>query len=120
MTRMDPYLSCCAEPLHDCHLDNQQLHVAGKKSLSLLRLLVPDTDDSASIHLLSMREDPEQFVSMAGIDLAGVPVNPFSASLLPGKLDGPSRQHFNLNVVSSPFRTASLATCAFVFCNLAT
>lgn len=68
-----------------CTLD--ELYVAGKKSLSLLRLLVPDTDDSASMQLLSIREDLEQFVSVAGIDLAGVPVNPFSASLLPGKLD---------------------------------
>lgn len=73
-------------------LDKRQLLVAGKKSLSLLRLLVPDTDDSASMQLLSIREGLEQFVSMAGFDLAGVPVNPFSATLLPGKPDGPVRQ----------------------------
>lgn len=70
-------------------LAERQLHVAGKKSLSLLRLLVPDTDDSASMQLLAIREGLEQFVSMAGFDLTGVPVKPFSATLLPGKLNDP-------------------------------
>lgn len=62
-----------------------QLPAAGKKSLSMLRLLVPDVHDSASMQSPSFMKDPEQFVSIAGFDLAGVPVNPFSASLLPGK-----------------------------------
>ena len=99
VARHDPHdlihESCFARPLYCCYLAGQQLHAAGKKSLSLLRLLVPDTDDSASIQLPSISEDLEQFVSMVGIDLAGVPVNPFSASLLPGKLDHPSRQYSN-------------------------
>lgn len=83
---MVPYLSCSTLPLCYWYLGKRHLHIAGKKSLSLLRLLVPDTDDSASMQLLSIRKDLEQFVSVAGIDLAGVPVYPFSASLLPGTL----------------------------------
>lgn len=51
----------------------------------MLRLLVPDVHDSAAMQPPSILENPEEFVSTAGIDLAGVPVNPFSASLLPGK-----------------------------------
>ena len=58
---------------------------AGRKSLSMLRLLVPSLSDPAKLQS-SPNRDKEQFVSMADIDLAGVPVTPFSASLLPGKL----------------------------------
>lgn len=61
--------------------------VAGKKSLSMLRLLVPSLHDAAQTQSSPSKEQ-EQFVSIAGIDLAGVPVAPFSASLLPGKPAG--------------------------------
>ena len=72
----------------------------------MLRLLVPDTDDSASMQSLSSMGDLEQFVSMVGIDLAGVPVNPFSASLLPGKPHCLSGQ--------SATRTHLLVSCASI------
>lgn len=45
---------------------------------------MPGVHDPAKLQSSPSRER-EQFVSIADIDLAGVPVAPFSASLLPGK-----------------------------------